>query len=176
MNGYMIAGFITGLVLAVILVKIAFRFIKKDKNEKFRYDERQKAVRGEAYKYAFFTLAVYNAVYGILDMILDKPWAETMTGVMIGVCLAVLVHISYSIWKGSYFSMNENPGRLIIFLVVIAVMNGAIGLKQGLEGELIESGMLTNNCANLVVAVMLVIVLAVMGFKAIAVKREAEEE
>ncbi len=60
MNGYMLAGTITGVILGLIIAAILLRFAKKDKKGKFTYDERQKAARGEAYKYAFFTLVVYN--------------------------------------------------------------------------------------------------------------------
>jgi undecaprenyl pyrophosphate phosphatase UppP len=91
---------------------------------------------------------------------------------MIGVCLAVVVHITYSIKHDCYFSMNEDPKRVKFFIAVLAVINGVIAVFQGLNGELIENGMLTNNCANLIVALVLAAVLVALITK----KYDDEEE
>lgn len=176
MNGFMLAGAVTGVVIGLIIAAVLMRFTKKNKNEKFTYDERQKAARGEGYKYAFYVLIIYNAAYAILDMALAKPWAELMTGQLIGICLAVLVHIIYSIWHECYFSMNEEPKRVLIFFGAISVINVIIAVMQGLDGELIENGMLTNQCANLIVAIMFGVVLIALALKWQQKKREVEEE
>ena len=123
MNGYMLAGTITGVILGLIIAAILLRFAKKDKKEKFTYDERQKAARGEAYKFAFFTLVIYNAAYGIIDMALEIKWTETLTGLMIGVCIAILVHVVYSIWHECYFSLNEEPKKVLLLFGIISVVN-----------------------------------------------------
>lgn len=175
MNGYLLAGITTGIIVALVVCWAGLRFTKKNKKEKFTYDERQKAARGEGYKYAFFTLIIYNAAYGILDMA-GVQWAETMTGLMIGVCLAILVHVTYSIWNECYFSMNEEPKRVLIFFGIISVVNAIIAVKQGLAGELIENGMLTNGCANLVVAIMFGVVMIVLAAKWMAKRNETEED
>lgn len=176
MNGFMVAGVVTGLIIGLAVAAILMRFTKKDKKEKFTYDERQKAARGEAYKYAFYVLIIYNAVYALLDMALEKPWAESLTGQFIGICLAVLVHIIYSIWHECYFSMNEEPKRVLLFFGIIAAVNAVIAVMQALEGELVENGMLTNQCANLIVAVMFGAVLIALALKWQQKKNEAEEE
>lgn len=176
MNIYTLAGMVTGVVISIIVVMILFRFMKKNKKAKFTYDERQVAQRGLAYKYAFFTLAGYNALYGIIDMALEKPWAEDLTGLMLGVCIAVAVHVGYSIWHECYFSMNEEPGKVIVMFAVIVAINGYIAYGQMRDGELIQNGMLTNNCANLVVAVLLLFIMAVLAIKWQVKKHEADEE
>ena len=176
MNFWESAGFVTGLIVSVIIIAILFRFIKKDKKQKFTYDERQIAQRGKAYKYAFFTLAGYNALYGIVDMMFEKPWAEDLTGLMIGVCLAVAVHVGYSIWHECYFSMNEEPNKVIAMFAIIVLCNAYIVHGQMRDGELIENGMLTNNCANLVVSVLLVYIIIILAAKWQIKKHEIDEE
>ena len=176
MNGYLLAGTITGVVVGLVIAAVLMTFTKKNRKEKFTYDERQKIARGEGYKYAFFTLVIYNAVYGIIDMSLEKPWAESMTGVMIGICLAVLVHVVYCIWHECYFSMNEEPKRVLIFFGIISVINVIIAVMQGRNGELIENGMLTNSCANLIVAIMFGVILIALAVKWSTKKAELEEE
>lgn len=176
MNGFMIAGIITGVVVGLVIAGIGMTLTKKNRKEKFTYDERQKAARGVGYKYAFFTLVIYNAVYGILDMSLQIKWAESLTAMLIGICLAVLVHVIYSIWHECYFSMNEEPKRVLIFFGVIAAVNAVIAVMQGMNGELIENGMLTHSCANLVVAVMFGCIMIALAAKWFQKKREVEEE
>lgn len=176
MNGYLLAGTVTGVVVSLVIAAVAMTFTKKNRKEKFTYDERQKTARGEGYKYAFFTLVVYNAAYGIIDMSLTKPWTENMTGMMIGVCLAILVHVVYCIWHECYFSMNEEPVKVLAFFGIISVINVIIAVIQGLHGELIENGMLTNNCANLIVAVMFGVILFALAVKGYVKKEAAEEE
>ena len=170
MNGYMIAGIITGMLVGFVLVAMGMKMTKKNKKEKFTYDERQAAARGVGYKYAFITLVIYNVVYGILDLVLAHPWAEDLTGLMIGVCLAVVVHISYSIRHDCYFSMNEDPKKVKALIAILTIINAAIAVIQGLNGELVQDGMLTNKCANLVVAIVLAAVLV-----ALVINKQDEE-
>ena len=99
-----------------------------------------------------------------------------MTGVMLGICLAVLVHVVYCIWHECYFSMNEEPKRVLILFAIISVINVIITVRQGLAGELIENGMLTNQCANLMVAVMFGIIMVALAIKTLLKKREGEED
>lgn len=176
MNGFMLAGWITGIVAGLVIAAVAMTFTKKNRGEKFTYDERQKVSRGEGYKYAFYVLLVYNVAYACLDMAMDRSWAEPLAGLMVGIALSILVHVIYCIWHECYFSMNEEPKRVLIFFGIISVVNAAIAVMQGLDGELIENGMLTNNCANLVVAVMFGIILIALAVKTVINKREVEEE
>lgn len=176
MNIYMFAGAVTGLVVGLVIAAILLNLAKKNRKEKFTYDERQKAIRGEAYKIAFYVLVCYNAAYGLVDMVLEKPWAENLTGVMIGVCLAVTVHVVYSIWHECYFSMNEEPKRVLLLFGIISIINVVIAVGQGAHGKLIENGMLTNNCANLVVAIMFFCIMITLLVKWQVKKKEIDAE
>lgn len=176
MNGFMLAGVITGIVVGIVIAAIGMTFTKKNRKEKFTYDERQKVARGEGYKYAFYTLLIYNAGYACLDMALEGAWAEPMAAALIGIALAVLVHVIYCIWHECYFSMNEEPKRVLMFFGVISVINVIIAVMQGMDGELIENGMLTNQCANLIVAVMFGLIMIALAIKTALRNREEEED
>ena len=174
MNGFMLAGVITGIVVGLALAAVAMTWTKKNRGEKFTYDERQKVARGEGYKYAFYVLLIYLAGNACLEMALDKPWAEPMAAAMVGIAVAVLVHVIYCIWNECYFSMNEEPKKVLIFFGVISVINVIIAVMQGLEGELIENGTLTNQCANLVVAIMFGFIMIALAIKN-ATRKEEED-
>ena len=109
-----------------------------------------------------------------LEMALEKPWAEPMAEAMVGIAIAVLVHVVYCIWNECYFSMNEEPKKVLIFFGVISVSNVIIAVMQGLEGELIENGTLTNQCANLVVAIMFGFIMIALAIKN-ATRKEEED-
>ena len=176
MNGFMLAGVITGIVVGLVIAGIGMTFTKKNRKEKFTYDERQNTSRGVGYKYAFFTLLIYNAVCGCIDMAIEIPWAEPLTVAIIGIALSVLVHVIYCIWNECYFSMNEEPKRVLIFFAIIAVINVIIAIMQGRAGELIENGVLTNQCANLIVAIMFGIIMIALAIKTALKKCEVEED
>ena len=67
-------GLIIGIIFAIIIIKM----FNKDGKAVTKYDERQKVVRGEAYKYGFFSilitcgiLMVLNTQEGILNVLGD---------------------------------------------------------------------------------------------------------
>ena len=165
MNGIMLAGVVTGVLTGLALAVIGMKYTKKNKNEKFTYDERQHVKRGEGYKYAFYVLMVYNAAYACLDIALDRPWAEPMAGMLVGICLALLVLVGYCIWNDCFFSLNEDPGKVLIFFGIVAAINAIIAVRQGLAGELIENGMLTNRSVNLIVAVMFGVIMIILAIR-----------
>ena len=174
MNGIMFAGIVTGIVVGVVLALIGAKYTKKNKKEKFTYDERQKAVRGDGYKYAFYTLMIYNVIYACLDIALDRPWAETFAGMTAGICLALVVMVIYCIWHDCYFSLNEDPKKVLIFFGIIAVINAIIAVIHGINGKLIMDGMLTNNSVNLIVAVMFGVVMIALAVRRAAGKEEED--
>lgn len=175
MNTYMFAGVVVGAIVGLVIARVLLRMVKINKNQKWKYDERQKVARGEAYKLAFYVLVCYNLLYGLVDMTLERPWAEELTAMMIGVCLAVLVHIVYSVLHECYFSMNEEPKRVLVIFGVIMVVNVVIAIGQGMRGELIQNGMLTNACANLVAGIMFFGVMIAVFVKWRITKPELED-
>ena len=68
-------GVMVGLIICVILFKIA----NSDKKVMTQYDERQEAVRGKAYRYAFYTAMGLEAVGICLeagDFQFPRPYAS----------------------------------------------------------------------------------------------------
>ena len=176
MNGFMLAGIIAGVVVGLVIAAIGMTFTKKNRKEKFVYDERQTAARGTAYKYAFFTLMIYNVIFACVDIALEKPWAEPMAAEMIGICLALIVLVVYCIWHDCYFSMNEEPKKVLIFFGIVFVLNAIIGVIAGVNGYLIEGGMLTNQSANVIAAIMFGAVFAALAIRTATNKDDGEEE
>ena len=155
-----ILGFFVGLGIALIVL---WRMRKKFKR-KFghsEYDERQKAVRGECYQVAFWTLVAYLAVNGIFSLLTGIVWADHFMMSMTGILLAIGVFIVLCIRKDAYFTMNEQPKFYKrLFLVLIPIVGGT-GLMNMLtaEASLFEGGKLCTEAVNLEVSLLLLVVL-----------------
>ena len=65
-----LVGSLVGFVIGIVLVLIVSKFANKNRKVKTEYDERQKVLRGEGYKYGFYAMAIYaalNTILGIAD-------------------------------------------------------------------------------------------------------------
>ena len=174
MNVEMLIGMICGVAVGLILIGIMLKVTKTDGSMKCKFDERQQMIRGRGFKYAFFTLLIYDVVYGCIDAVMEKQWVDHLTGMFMGICLGVLVYVVYCIWNEGYFSLNQNPKRVLIAFALIAVWNLAIAAKNILRGAMIEGGKLTFASLNLVCGIMILIIFVVTLIKWQISKREIE--
>ena len=55
-------GIVFGLILAIALIMIS----NKNRKIKTEYDERQLRVRGDAYRYAFYTVVIWEVILFVL--------------------------------------------------------------------------------------------------------------
>jgi MFS family permease len=112
-------GIVFGLILAIALIMIA----NKNRKIKTEYDERQLRVRGDAYRYAFYTVVIWEVFLFILafgEIRLPIPeYVLHFTGILAG----VIVLSSYCIWKDAYWGLNNNRKRYGIILVVAGLLN-----------------------------------------------------
>ena len=169
------AGIVTGLLVGVILVILLLKVTKTDGSIKCKYDERQSADRGKGYKYGFFTFMFGNFLYAVACAAEVKLPLDEGAAMVLIIVTAVVVHISYCIWKDAYFSLNENRGRLMAAFAVISALNLFLGIRSILEGYGMKDGILTFNATNLLCGLMFVIIFLVMVAKHISEKTAGEE-
>jgi len=125
----MAVGIIVGLILAIALVLIA----NNNRKIKTEYDERQLRIRGDAYRYAFYTVVIWEAVLLVLavgEFSLPVP-ADVLH--FAGMIAGITVLSSFCIWKDAYWGLNNNRKRYGIILVAAALFN-AIPLFGHLAG------------------------------------------
>ena len=160
-------------VLAGVLVGLLFVALMKHKKViDFHFDERQERARGQAFKYAFFTLAAVSLCYGALDTILGLP-CDTLAGMFLCFCAAMLVFAVVCIRKEAYLSLYEKPGRVMALFGGLAAFNIGIGAVYLMQGSMVEDGILTFRACNPAVGVMLLII---MGIYALHLGSRGEEE
>ena len=161
-------GLIIGIILAIIIIKM----FNKDGKAITKYDERQKVVRGEAYKYGFFSilitcgvLMVLNTQEGILNVLGDTLF-------FIPIIIGVIVQVTYSIFKDGYVGLNTNMKRFIIFMTLIGLLNLGLGILWIVKGEILVNGVLQSGALNLMCAFMFAVIAIELIIKSIIDKKE----
>ena len=166
-------GVAVGILVGIIIVVIGLKLTNKNHKVKTEYDERQLLVRGNAYRYAFYTVVIWEAVLMVLaigDLPLPVPdIALHFAGIIAG----VLVLSTVCIWKDAYWGLNNNRRRYGVILLIAGLFN-AIPVIGNLSGR----GSSDFPYVNLLCCVMLVVVGAELLLKQLADKRaeNAEED
>ena len=166
-------GLMCGAFVGILIALVIMKMTKTDGSIKCKYDERQKLVRGEAYKYGFWTLVIYSFCYGLLSGIVEKV-VDNLTVMVIGICLAACIEICYSIWHDAYFSLNEDKKKVFIAFGIIGVINIVMGLINLFSGECFENGQLTYRSSNLFCGLLFVVVFIIYSLKNMKNNKEME--
>jgi len=167
-------GFLVGIIVGCCAVILFFKLSNTDGSIKCKFDERQQAVRGRGFKYGFFGWMIFNACCIVTEIGLEEQYMDTSMTLFCGMLVGVAIYGSYSIWHDGYFSLNENPKRVMIILVAVTILNLACAVYR-IHNGLLENGQLTflNGC-NLFVAVTALCLLAVLYAKRCSDRRHTE--
>ena len=111
-------GIIVGLIIAIFII----RYVNRNKKLTTEYDEMQKQIRGEGYKYAFYSVMILEAVLCVLTLGVVLP-AEPYVVHFFAIFVGITVQACYCIWKGAYIGQNTNLQRYIILMAVVSVLN-----------------------------------------------------
>ncbi len=176
MNRYMAIGTLTGLAVGLLIVAIILKVTKKDGSMKSKFDERQSNVRGKGFKIGFFTLMIYDGIYGLLGLMLDKPLTDPFAGMVIGICLSAAVYVVYCIWNNAYFSLNENPKKLLFAFGIIAFINLVPGSINIMRGNVVTDGILNFRIVNFICGLLFIIIFLALSARKIKDRSEMEQE
>ena len=171
--GYLL-GAACGIAIGVIAVILITKWTHKDKKIKCSFDERQELAIGRGAKYGFYTLMIYNFLYGAIDTVVTKKFVDNALALFVGILIAAIVYISYCIWEEAYFSLNENPQKVMIAFVIIAIINLALFGMNAAGGNLIKDGMIQYGVANLLCGLLFVVIFVELWAKSHFKKREEE--
>ena len=165
-------GILVGLIIAVLLI----RFANKNKKYKTEYDERQIKVRGDAYRYAFYTVVVIEVILFLLKLAeVSLPVHDSILHIGC-VLVGCIVLCMYSIWKDAYWGINNNRKRYGIVMVLCGVLNLIPVIGAFAEGSMVQDGIVTGPVINLLVCVMLLLIGFELLLKHILEKRSEQAE
>jgi len=163
-------GVLVGLVLAFFLL----RYMNRDHKAKTEYDEMQKSIRNQGYKYGFYTVIIFEALLCLVPSFVRIP-AEPIVVHFLPIFLGITVHACYCIWNGAYVGLNTNMQRYLIVAVVASLINFLSFFMAWKSGSLIVDGVLQAPFVNLLVALMFAIIGIVGLLRKAADSRENEE-
>ena len=162
-------GVILGLLLVALIVTIS-----RDENATVqKYDERQVAEQGKAYKYGFYAMVAYLTILAILSDVLSK-YAEIKLLIFIGILVGGAVTVTYSILHDAYFRLDESRRFYIIFFAIISAFNIGLGIIQITKGQAFEEGVLTfTGGMNLICGIFILYVMIVLLIKKLHDREES---
>ncbi|MBR6004413.1 MAG: hypothetical protein IK068_06810 [Lachnospiraceae bacterium] len=163
-----------GVFIGLLLVAIAATAAKKEEVT-ITYDERQIAMQGKAYKYAFYSMLIYYGLWMLFEAFsVTIPVSKTLL-IFLGIVVGLITMLTISVMKDAYFKLNENKTQFVIFFVFMAVFNLAIGVMHIVRGDFIEEGVVTaTGSINLLCGILMVYLLLVIFIKKVKDKREEE--
>jgi hypothetical protein len=160
-----------GFVVGIIIAFICLTKLNNDGKSKTKYDERQKAVRGDAYRYAFFAtiiscfiVMVLSTIDGLLNIFGKEVYC-------IPIFIGLLVQISYAIFNDGYVGLNTNMKRFSIFMVFVTIINILVPVRFMIAGEFIKDGVMQTGFMNLLCAGLFIILLIELLIKRLIDKR-----
>ncbi len=168
-------GFIVGLMISAVLVVIIFKISNKDGRLRTEYDERQLAVRGKAYMYAFYTGGLAEALIMCLLMTGIELPLEPYALVFAGIIAACTVLGGYCIWNDVYWGLNNNHKRYNIILAVALVLNILPVAGALYTGTLLENGKFGLPFLNLAVLMMFAVLFVLWLLKGLFASKEERD-
>ncbi len=168
----MLAGILVGLIIAVFLLKL----LNKNRRAKTEYDERQEQIRGRGYRYAFYTMVIYEAIMLCLSVggFLNIP-VEQYNFHAAGIFIGGIVLCVYTIWNDAYWGRNNDMRRYIVILTVFFALNVFPVIATIRSGIVLVNGYWDFPFVNLFCSIALAI-LAVTAFIKGRIDKSAEEE
>ncbi len=145
-----------------------------DKFKEAKYDERQTAVRGRAFKYAYGTLLAALLLYVVTDGIWD--WCVPLTGCAAAIAMSLVPYVWVSITNEAYWWANTSRiGQYVVF-VLLGLMNLGLALASWLEGDLTEDGVLQTGGANLILGLVFIYIFAIAMIQRARQKRAGDDD
>ena len=164
------------VIIAIMLVFTIITLIKDDKSVPEKYDERQIAVQGKAYKLGFFTVIAVNLVFMVFSGFLGT-FAQTGVYLCLGIVIGACVTVTSLIMNDAYFRLDQNKTAFFVIVAAFAVINLVLGIRNIVKGNAMVDGTVSFiGTANLILGIMVVYVFIVLLIKKIRDGKEAADE
>ncbi len=145
-----------------------------DKFKEAKYDERQTAVRGRAFKYAYGTLLVTLLLYAASTGLWN--WCVPFTGCAAAIAISLVPYVWVSITNEAYWWANTSRvGQYVVF-ALLGLMNLGLALSSWLEGDLIVGGVLQIGGANLMLGLVFIYIFALAMIQRARLRRAGDGE
>ena len=162
-----------GLFIVGVFEVLAFNS-KKSKEE---YDERQLAVRGRGYAYAYFTVMILSILHVFTKDTLSLPVSNDLISVII-LFISGIVLNTYIVFNDAYGSYKRNNYKKhLITYIIIFLLNAYYLIRSVSDHTLFKDGVLQfREGINLIVAVAFIILTLNLVIKLMIDRCKKDEE
>ena len=170
MNRFYTFGFILGIYFGVYFIILILR--RKTGISECKYDERQTAIQGTAYKYATIT----GVIAGCLASFLVEDEVLPVSGGFAMIVISLLMAAVYAICmilKGVYFGITGSWKKWTALILLVGVCNLFFGVSHIMDEGLPE-GRFTIVNVNLPLGILFLIIVAAVFFRRVRESREAD--
>ena len=139
-----------------------------------RYDERQTAVRGRAFKWAYWTLLVALIICSVTDGIWD--WCVPFTGCAIAIAASLYPFLWVCVFGEAYWWTNVSRTGQYVTIALLGLMNLGLALSAAARGDLIVAGELQMGGANLALGSAFIYLFVIAMVQRRRLSRDGEDE
>ena len=154
-----------------------FKDIKKGSEQV--YDERQKILKGTAYKIAFIVTAATLGVCALFDGLIGSYYQDFPSAVLMifAVFSGITSFSIYCIFKEAFFKLGQNRKGYMLssFIIMVANILGIIS-RSGMDRTYIEQKILLADALNFFAALLMGIILVSLIIKEAMSKKETVNE
>ena len=146
-------------------------------NNKFseaRYDERQTAVRGRAFKWAYGTLLAALLLYAVTDGLWD--WCVPFAGCALAISVSLVPFLFICIFGEAYWWADVSRTGQFVSIALLGLLNLGIAVVAAANGELVAGGELQVGGANLSLGLVFILVFVAAAIQRARLRREGEDE
>lgn len=142
------------------------------RHKKAEYDERQLAVRGNAFKYGFLTMFIGLTLQMVLITGFQFGIEIYFLSSIICFCAGLTVYCVYAIWNDAYIGVNNTTKSVLIVDALACLFNLVAGISNLSDGEINPLTGYIPGALNLALAAAFGIILIAMFAKHIKDKNE----
>ena len=158
MSSSYLIGFLVGLA-SVALVGILLRALRKKRgSQPGKYDERQLAARGIAYRWAYFTLLL-ALLADVSLTTLFGPWAKTGVDILLCVFLSIGVFVVACVHWDAYFTLMEKPRWYQLLFAAVILCQIPNTIFHARAGDFVQDGLLTFDALSPACALLFLVIL-----------------
>lgn len=154
MNGWYIAGAATGVLTVALVAALVNKVAKERRRCGGKYDERQIAAQGKAYKRAYITLGALCMAYALADQLIERPWCSPVAGLFICLCVSIGVWATSCVLADAYFRSGDSAKYYTRLFGLMGLFNLAIGVMRIHDGSILEDGALGIYSMNPIVGLL----------------------
>ena len=146
-------GLLIGVVIGVVIL-----FISKKVNKNQKFDERQLAARGNAYKAGFMTFVICELVIFFIELFTEEPLIIYKAGNLqiLVTLLSVLVFLEYSIFADAYYYATQ---KFSLSWCIIMIFLGGTYILQFILAEEKESKLLIFAAGIMIIIAMISLII-----------------